>query len=87
MKRHVLWILLSAILIVFICIIFNEIRINNIKRNTISPNLIQINKVDFVDNKFSLSGYVIGNSTYGDYTGYKYVVKKISYILCFMQMI
>ena len=76
MKRKLLLILISVILIVFICIGFNEIKIYNVKKNTISPSLIQINKVDLVDNKFLFSGYVIGNSTYGDYIGYKYEVKK-----------
>ncbi len=76
MKRKLLLILISGIFIVLICIIFNAIRINDVKRNTISPNLIQINKVDFGDNKLSFSGYVIGNSFYGDYIGYEYVVKR-----------
>ncbi len=76
MKRKLLLILISGIFIVLICIIFNAIRINDVKRNTISPNCIQINKVDFGDNKLSFSGYVIGNSFYGDYIGYEYVVKR-----------
>ena len=76
MKRKLLLILISGIFIVLICIIFNAIRINDVIRNTISPNCIQINKVDFGDNKLSFSGYVIGNSFYGDYIGYEYVVKR-----------
>ena len=75
MKRKLLLILISAILILLICISFNVIKIYNVKSNIISPNLIHINNVDFVGNKLLFSGYVIGNSSYGDYTEYKYVVK------------
>ena len=76
MKRKLSVILFFGILIIFICIIFNAIRINDVKKYTINPNCIQINKVDFDDNKLSFSGYVIGNSFYGDYIGYEYVVKR-----------
>ncbi len=84
MKRKLLLMFISAILIVLICISFIKIKTYNEYKYIMSPRVMHINNVELVDNKFLFSGYVIGNSTYGDYTGYKYVVRnnKLYIMLC-----
>ena len=84
MKRKLLLMFISAILIVIVCINFIKIKTYNEYKYIMSPGVMHINNVEFIDNKFLFSGYVIGNSTYGDYTGYKYVVRnnKLYIMLC-----